>query len=158
MITGVYEYNNTPEAIDDLEIFFAGFLAWTAPGDDGDGIYGDGNYVNKAKSFKYDIRYSTVPITESNWDSAINLTGEAIPSEPGKNETMNVSQLSTGIYYFAIKNLDEKGNSSGLSYIVMGNITGIDYTTEPNKIPEVRDGTTGEYIDIIAGFTQLSAN
>lgn len=83
-------------------------LAWTAPGDDG--------AVGTATS--YDIRYSTSTITEGNWASATQATGEPTPSVAGSSESMTVSGLSESTtYYFAIKTSDEVPNTSGISNV-----------------------------------------
>lgn len=83
-------------------------LSWTAPGDDDDhGI-----------ATSYDVRYSTSMITESNWSSATQATGEPTPSAAGSAESMTVPGLSSAtIYYFAIKTSDEVPNESSLSNV-----------------------------------------
>ena len=84
-------------------------LTWTAPGDDGDA----------GTAVQYDVRYSTVPITGSNWGSAVQVTGEPTPQSAGSLETMTVTGLQPGtMYYFAIKAADEMPNWSALSNVV----------------------------------------
>jgi len=84
-------------------------LNWTAPGDDG----------NSGTATSYDIRYSTSTINSSNWNSAIQVSGEPTPDSAGSSESMTVSGLSPSTtYYFAIKTSDEVPNVSGLSNIV----------------------------------------
>jgi len=86
-------------------------LTWTAPGDDG--------HVGTAD--EYDIRYSTSMITDANWGSATQCTGEPAPSVAGSGETFTVRGLASGTtYYFAIKTRDEVPNWSPLSNIVSG--------------------------------------
>ena len=81
-------------------------LSWTAPGDDYD--------MGTATS--YDIRYSTSAITDGNWASATQATGEPAPSAAGSAEAFSVTGLSPGTtYYFALKTADEAGNWSALS-------------------------------------------
>ncbi len=81
-------------------------LTWTAPGDD----------VNEGTASEYDIRYSTSIITEANWNSAIQVTGEPSPQPAGNQESFTVSGLASNTtYYFAIKTADEVPNWSGLS-------------------------------------------
>jgi predicted GH43/DUF377 family glycosyl hydrolase len=88
-------------------------LTWTAPGDDGD--------VGTAS--QYDIRYSTSPIDEGNWDSATQAVGEPAPSTPGTEEIFTVPGLSPDTtYYFAMKTADEVPNWSGLSNVVCVNL------------------------------------
>ena len=84
-------------------------LSWTAPGDDG----GSGTATS------YDIRYSTNSITEANWSSATQVTGEPLPQVAGTNQSMTISGLSTNTtYYFAIKTADEVPNISNISNVV----------------------------------------
>jgi chitodextrinase len=83
-------------------------LNWTAPGDDGD--------VGQATA--YDVRYSTSPITDQNWDSATPVDGEPAPSPAGSVESFTRDGLQPSTtYYFAIKTSDEAGNWSGLSNV-----------------------------------------
>ncbi len=86
-------------------------LTWTAPGDDGNTGIANG----------YDIRYSTSPITEDNWDLATQCAAEPAPQPAGGRETFAVTGLSPGTtYYFALKTADELPNSSGLSNVPSG--------------------------------------
>jgi Tfp pilus assembly protein PilV len=83
-------------------------LDWTAPGDDG----------SSGTATSYDVRYSTSLITEANWSSAIQATGEPAPSAAGSSESMTVSGLSGGTtYYFAMKTSDDAGNISSISNV-----------------------------------------
>ncbi len=84
-------------------------LQWTAVGDD--------NYTGRAS--EYDIRYSTTPLDESSWVSAIQATGEPTPSEPGVVETFNLTGLQPVTHYWiGIKVKDNSGQESALSNIV----------------------------------------
>jgi len=101
-----------PAAITDLTCSNPTFtsidLSWTAPGDDG----------NSGTAASYDIRYSTEPISEQNWDSAIQITGEPTPAQAGSSQSMTVSGLTSGTtYYFAIKTSDEASNISRISNV-----------------------------------------
>lgn len=99
-------------------------LAWTAPGDDG----------NLGIATSYDIRYSTSPISEVNWSSAIQVIGEPTPSGAGSNESMSISGLLSGTtYYFAIKTSDEVPNESTISNVPSGTTLSSDPWTNPNK-------------------------
>ncbi len=81
-------------------------LTWTAPGDDG----------NTGTASQYDIRYSTSPITDSNWNSATQVSGEPTPLVAGSSETFTVTGLSPDTtYYFALKTADEVPNWSAIS-------------------------------------------
>lgn len=85
-------------------------LTWTAPLDD-HGVSG--------KAASYDVRYSTSPIDETNWETALQATGEPTPSTPGLPEMLVVNGLTPGtVYYFAVKSADEAGNVSDLSNVV----------------------------------------
>jgi hypothetical protein len=83
-------------------------LRWTATGDD--------SLTGTATS--YDVRYSTSPITEANWASATQATGEPAPTAPGTVQTMAISGLTRQTtYYFAAKVSDDAGNLSALSNV-----------------------------------------
>lgn len=85
-------------------------LYWTAPGDDS--ISGTAT--------QYDIRYSTSTITDANWATATQVTGETAPKPAGQQETFVVRTLASNTtYYFAIKTVDEVGNWSGLSNVAI---------------------------------------
>jgi hypothetical protein len=89
---------------------FAGtaVLRWHATGDDS--IFG--------RATAYDLRYSTSPITITNFGSAMGVPNLPIPSPAGYTENITVSGLSSGTtYYFALKARDEAGNWSALSNV-----------------------------------------
>lgn len=101
-----------PAAISDLALSAASTtymtLTWTAPGDDG----------NTKTATSFDIRYSTALITEANWASATQVSGEPSPSTPGTIQSMVVTGLSSyTTYYFAIKTSDEAANVSDISNV-----------------------------------------
>ena len=86
----------------------SGQLSWTAPGDDG----------ATGTATTYDVRYSTSTITEANWASATQASGEPSPQVAGRGETFTVMELSEGTtYYFAIKTSDEVPNESVISNV-----------------------------------------
>ncbi|NOY79201.1 MAG: T9SS type A sorting domain-containing protein [Calditrichaeota bacterium] len=84
-------------------------LSWTAPGDDDmSGI-----------ATSYDLRYSTDPITDSNFQNATQAASVPVPTEAGQQEHVVVAGLSQNTtYYFAVKTRDEVPNVSGLSNVV----------------------------------------
>lgn len=83
-------------------------LNWTAPGDDG----------NIGTATTYDIRYSTSPINEANWDMATQCIGEPAPQPAGNPESLLVTNiLPRTDYYFALKTADEVPNWSEVSNI-----------------------------------------
>lgn len=83
-------------------------LAWTAPGDDG----------TTGQATSYNLRYSTSPITDGNFDSATAVTGLAAPASAGSTETTTVTGLQPSTtYFFALKTTDDAGNISALSNV-----------------------------------------
>jgi len=82
-------------------------LNWTAPGDD----------FYSGAATQYDIRFSTVPIDDSNWHSAVQITGEPSPSAPYRQEEMTIELPAGTRYYFALKTSDDVGNWSTLSNV-----------------------------------------
>lgn len=86
-------------------------LTWTATGDDG--MSGTAN--------AYDIRYSTSPISPETWETANQAVGEPKPKPAGSPEEFLLGGLQPNTtYYFAMKVLDNVGNASPLSNIVIG--------------------------------------
>jgi hypothetical protein len=86
-------------------------LTWTAPGDDS----------SSGTARQYDIRYSTSTITDANWATATQITGEPTPRIAGTQESFIVTGLQYyTTYYFAIKTADEVPNWSGLSNVTSG--------------------------------------
>lgn len=107
-----------PAAIADLSISNttsgSAILTWTAPGDDG----------NLGTAFRYDIRYSTEPITEENWQYAETAASLPDPQPAGSLETATVTGLNAGpTYYFAIKARDDSWQESGISNIATATTT-----------------------------------
>jgi serine protease AprX len=81
-------------------------LTWTAPLE---AISGTSSY---------DIRYSTANITDVNWDSATQCTGEPTPGTVGTSQNFVVTGLIPNTtYYFALKTGDNASNTSGLSNV-----------------------------------------
>ena len=85
-------------------------LRWTAPADDG----GSGGTVSV-----YDVRCSTDPISDANWNNASQAYGEPTPATPGTQENYTVRGLACDTtYYFAVKSADGGGSVSPLSNVV----------------------------------------
>ncbi|MCI0745856.1 MAG: S8 family serine peptidase [Verrucomicrobia subdivision 3 bacterium] len=82
-------------------------LTWTAPGDDG----------SIGAAYLCDIRYSMNPIsTDADFAAAARVSGEPRPQAAGAAETFTVENLSDNrTWYFALKTIDEFGNTSPLS-------------------------------------------
>jgi len=102
-----------PAAVSDLVASAASTtsvdLGWTAPGDDG----------SSGTAASYDVRYSTSSITEGNWASATQVTGEPVPSVAATAESMIVTGFDCETqYFFAIKTTDEEPNTSPLSNVI----------------------------------------
>ena len=120
-------------------------LSWTAPGDD----------WNTGTASEYDIRYSTQPITEANWDEAIQCEAEPAPQPAGSSEVFTVTGLAPGAtYYFALKTADEIPNWSGLSNIAQGAtfVTAtIDFDPETLNLKSKGKYVTA-YIELLTGY------
>ncbi|MCP4683925.1 MAG: hypothetical protein GY867_00620 [bacterium] len=109
-------------------------INWTAPGDDGTSGTASG----------YDIRYSTSTITDANWISANQASGEPTPQAAGTAESFEITGLTPGtVYYFAIKTADENLNWSLISNIATQSTTTVN--TAPDAIADFSAGspTTG---------------
>ena len=107
-------------------------LNWTAPGNDG----------NVGTAASYDVRYSTATITLSNWASAIQVTGEPVPSVAGTAQSMTISGLSAiTTYYFAIRTTDPAGNISGLSNIPSATTQSFTLSTTLTASPNIGTST-----------------
>ncbi len=103
-------------------------LTWTAPGNDGD----------TGTASVYDIRYSTAPILEENWEDAERAAVEAAPKPAGTPEGFTLSGLQPGtIHHVAMKTGDEAGNWSGLSNTIAGNTLPPPDTTPPAAVMDL---------------------
>lgn len=84
-------------------------LAWTAPGDDGNG----------GLATSYDVRYSPNPMTVGSYLSANFAIGEPGPQLPGATQFLTLSGMGNGYtYYLALRTGDEVPNWSAVSNIV----------------------------------------
>ncbi len=104
--------NAPPEAIDDLAAINVGIttltLTWTSPTDVGSG-----------SASSYDIRYSTTPITDANFNSVPQVAIPPAPKPAGSQESYTFKSLTPGTtYYFAIKSADFFSNTSAISNVV----------------------------------------
>ncbi len=111
-----FEYQ-PPAAINDLSAHAVTaneyLLTWTAPGDDG---------IQPGTAARYDIRYSTLPITGSNFVNATRVQNEPDPRPMGQQDSCMVfipTPEPGKSYYFAMRTADEVPNWSPLSRIVM---------------------------------------
>ncbi|MFH1701766.1 MAG: T9SS type A sorting domain-containing protein [Candidatus Zixiibacteriota bacterium] len=120
----------------------AALVSWTAPGDDG--RFG---YANR-----YDIRYSTLPITDANWATATQVQNEPNPKVANTTESFAITGLASGIqYYIAIKAADEVPNWSGLSNVLTITTATVD-TLAPDPIADLQV-ETGSFGELILSWT-----
>ena len=85
-------------------------LQWTAPGDDG----------TIGRATRYDLRYSVVPITELNFATSTAISGLPSPSVAGTTQTFTATNVPGDVaLFFAIKTVDEVGNWSPISNLVV---------------------------------------
>ena len=91
-------------------------MTWTSPGDDADS--GCANH--------YVIRFSNNPISDANWDQAFEALNPPAPLDAGSPQEYTLNGLECGRrYYFAIKTVDESGNTSPISNIADAFASGI---------------------------------
>lgn len=111
-------------------------LRWNSPADD--------DATGAASS--YDVRYSTSAITNANWSSATQATGEPVPSPAGTVENMTVTGLAAATtYHFAMKSADGFSNISGLSNVP-------DTTTDAAAVMNITEHRI-QAKDDVAGYT-----
>jgi len=100
-------------------------IRWTAPGNNG----------ASGQAGQYDVRYSTAPIDEDNWQSASQVDAVPPPQPAGTQESLTVDGLSDlNTYYFCLKALDDSDNWSELSNVVS--------TDEPRTYLVCSDGSS----------------
>lgn len=102
-----------PSAIRDLSLMKrdknALTLQFTASGDDRD----------QGQAQRYDLRLSEIPITLSNFTSATSISISA-PQIAGTKEEVVINNLKENQrYYLSIKVIDDRGNESGLSNLLI---------------------------------------
>jgi formylglycine-generating enzyme required for sulfatase activity len=97
-------------------------LEWTAPGDDGmDGFVA-----------AYDVRYSTWDQVLLQWDQSHRVDGAPEPVSGGSPQTMTVEGLLPGTtYHFAVESIDEAGNRSAISNVVLARTLGQSLAAPP---------------------------
>lgn len=98
-------------------------FTWIAPGDDG----------NTGTASLYDIRYSSLPITDANWNSAKKITSILTPQSAGTLEAYTLTGLTSNkTYYLAIQTIDEWSNVSAISNIASFATQKPDIVTSPD--------------------------
>lgn len=106
-----------PAKITDLvfENSGGGRLRWTSTADDG----------LTGRSAAYQIRYAKFPITDETWDYSQPIVHGLTPGVPGTVETLNLTDLPPGSYFFAVRAIDMEYNASPISNGATGTITGL---------------------------------
>ena len=107
-------------------------LTWSAPGDD----YG------ASASASYDVRFSSTPINEANWASAVPVGNAPSPDPAGQPESLTVSNMPTGTVYFGIKAWDDGANPSAISNLALVLVSDVD-SPEGNVLLPERTRLTG---------------
>ncbi len=82
-------------------------LRWTAPGDDG----------ARGSAARYELRWSTAPITEASFAAATPLPSPR-PARVGTRQTTSVALPPVGVVYLALRAEDELGNTAPLSNVL----------------------------------------
>lgn len=107
-------------------------LVWPPSGDDG----------NTGNATTYDIRYSTSPINDANFDAAASVLRPATNPKPAF-ETYTLGGLSNQTtYYFAIKALDDVGLASAMNGGAAVTLTTLDVIM-PSAITDLAVQTGG---------------
>ena len=130
-------------------------LTWTTPGDD--------SLSGVAAGF--DLRYSTLPLTSATFALGTPAGNLPTPGPPGSTQSVTVAGLQGNTtYYFAIKTVDDRGNWSGISNIVVrtSNPVGVDdelasLDFSPAYPNPARSSTRFSYSLPSAGFVHIEA-
>ena len=112
-------------------------LQWTAVGDDG----------TTGTASIYDIRYMAggTAISEGNFASATQATGEPAPTASGTQQTVTISNLTPNTQYsFAMKVTDDSSNTSVISNIINSQTLPSDDSTPPAAIGNLAAGNATE--------------
>jgi formylglycine-generating enzyme required for sulfatase activity len=141
-VTNLEAFSLSPSAID---------VTWSAPGDDG----------LSGTAEEYDLRYSLLPIeTEDDWEQAVPVDGEPIPSRSGVHESLRVTGLERLTdYHFGLKTMDAASNWSELSNIAIAQTTGenvVPVLTDAGVTPEV--GTIDSVFVFELTYTDFDAD
>ena len=101
-----------PAPIADLQVTAVGghavSLRWGASGDNG----------LAGSAYRYDLRYSTAPIDDTNFDAATGVGEIAASAPPGGTEIYKATGLEAAtVYYFAVEAIDDVGNRGALSNV-----------------------------------------
>lgn len=117
-------------------------LQWTAPGDDG----------MTGQATRYVIKYSAQQITSANWNNAVTFANPPVPAPAGQLQSLTISGLTPGgVYYAAIRALDEVDNISGVSNSPSGFAAGI-------RVPSISGSTADTSAQQITAIAQQVAS
>ncbi len=105
-------------------------LGWTAPGDDG----------ATGQASVYGIRYSQTPIDEARWDSSSTASALPLPQRSGQSQSLTISRLQAGTWWFGLKSADEIPNWSLISNVVSVAVSG---DPPPGQITDLAVVTQG---------------
>jgi hypothetical protein len=112
-------------------------LQWTATGNNG----------SEGTAFQYDIRYSTGPITDENFEDATQAENEPSPAQAGTPESFIIRDLEFETeYYFAMTARDRQFNYSGLSNVAQAITPGAPQLLigETEVVQKIFPGSIGE--------------
>jgi|GEM_PF-1766610 len=119
-------------------------LGWTEVGDDG----------MAGTAWEYEVRFSTSPIDESNWDQAIHVCCARSPRAPGETETFKARGIAIGrTFYAALQVCDDVGACSGLSNVVSVHLVD---TIAPFPVIDLRVTTGRDPSVVVATWTAVS--
>jgi phosphodiesterase/alkaline phosphatase D-like protein len=123
-------------------------LTWTATGDDG----------NTGTAQEYDVRYSTSVISNANWASATQATGEPAPDVAGTVQHFTVTGLLPDQdYHFALKTRDEIPNESTLSNVPTAHTPSGQVSPPGLLVPDFPDTVCISSTDTYAQYAKLIA-
>lgn len=82
-------------------------LSWTAPGDDG----------TDGQASRYDVRYSQTTLVGAGWDTATIASSLPTPRAAGQPDSLTITNLTSGEWFFGLQAADEVPNWSSLSNV-----------------------------------------
>src|SRR5690606_6089892 len=135
-----------PAAITDLRILGAvttsrAELRWTMTGDDG----------MRGRASATQMRVSSAPIDESNWEEAAVVPGLPPAAEPGVEQAVSLTDLEASrTYYFAIRAIDDAGLLSPIATSVRADT--------PTITVRGSDGTETRYPSLRAALDGVREN
>ncbi|PIE32970.1 hypothetical protein CSA56_13645 [candidate division KSB3 bacterium] len=101
-------------------------LSWTAPGDNG----------NQGTAAHYDLRFSDVPLNETTWLRAAQVSNVPAPLPAGMQQKIQVTKPSnTGETFWGLKVIDHADNISELSEVA---VWGLQDVILPSRIVDLR--------------------